>query len=124
MKVVLDSSFLLEMLLRRECAAQCAEMISNPRYILSISIVTAHLCFHFGQKEGLKIGEIADYITDFEVLKSGAEDIDLALLLVKGKDFEDALQVAIAENNSCDLMLTRDKKFQNRYSAFIPIKRI
>ena len=41
--------------------------------------------------------------------------------ILKGKDFEDAVQVATAIHNKCDCILTSDKEMYENYSNLIEI---
>ena len=41
--------------------------------------------------------------------------------ILKGKDFEDAVQVATAIHNKCDCVLTSDKEMYENYSNLIEI---
>ncbi|MFW5720709.1 MAG: type II toxin-antitoxin system VapC family toxin [Candidatus Dojkabacteria bacterium] len=124
MKVVLDSSFLLEILLDREYAHECKAVTAESSALFCISIITVHLCYYFLLKEGISISTITRSIAPFTILESSSNDLSLALEILQGDDFEDALQVAIALNNRCDIMYTLDKKMRSRYSDLLIIRRV
>ena len=119
MKTALDSSFILEILLRRHNSEKCAEILGKIKGNIGISIITVHHAYHFGKKAGIEFEKITRLLLDFHVFVSSVTDHSIALEIHRGSDFEDALQVACALNNSCDQFVTLDQKLCNRYRGLL-----
>jgi predicted nucleic acid-binding protein len=84
-------------------------------------MLTVHLIMHFGRKEQIDDYFLQAVINENELFSLSAEDYEWALVNERGKDFEDALQLAVAMRTNCDTFLTLDKKLARDY-ADLPLK--
>ena len=123
--VFLDSNILLEIILKdrvkRYQVRKYLESISKLDDFSSISMLTVHLIMHFGRKEQIDDYFLQAVINENELFSLSAEDYEWALVNERGKDFEDALQLAVAMRTNCDTFLTLDKKLARDY-ADLPLK--
>ena len=123
--VFLDSNILLEVILKgrtkRSQVKEYLESISKSDDFSSISMLTVHLIMHFGRKEQIDDGLLQAVINENELLALSNEDYDWALANERDKDFEDALQLAVAMRAECDIFVSLDKRLTRDYSD-LPIK--
>lgn len=61
------------------------------------------------------------YMSAASVMYLNPKIFENAKSILKGKDFEDAVQVATAIHNKCDCILTSDKEMHENYSNLIEI---
>jgi predicted nucleic acid-binding protein len=125
--VLLDANILLEMLIAgRSHQQDVLEWMENNSEPYCISMLSVHLVLHFGLKDGLTISEIKMFLSDYPKLAFLPEDYVAALQILRDKDHEDALQLAIAERTGCTKIVTLDRRFADKYSdrlAFLsPLK--
>jgi len=122
--VFLDANVVLEITLkdrpRFEQAQQFLETLTNDT---AISILTVHLLMHFGRKQGIADELLENVIGENELLSITPEDYVWASLNERGKDFEDALQVATAIRNGCKSFITFDVTLAKAYES-CPIEMI
>jgi predicted nucleic acid-binding protein len=125
--ILLDANILLEMLIAGRAHKQSVlRWIENNREPYCISMLTVHLVLHFGLKDGLSISHIKTFLSDYPKIALLPEDYVAALQMLRDKDHEDALQLAIAERIGCTQIVTLDRRFADNYSdrlAFLsPLK--
>jgi predicted nucleic acid-binding protein len=113
-----DANVILETLLPERPKALQAEQSLAGRTVY-ISMLTVHLAYHFGKKEGYSLQEIKTALAGYHVLDLTREDYQSAGRLVKNNDFEDALQLAVALRSNCDTIVTLDKPFAHTYEASV-----
>lgn len=116
-KVLLDASFVIEVLLGRSKMKECIGILEL-NYIFCINLLTVHLLFYFGIKSGLRIDEIYDFVKEFKILGLSEEDYLLAINLILDNDLEDALQVANALNSNCDQVISLDSGLKKYNECF------
>lgn len=116
--VFLDANVVLEIILkdrpRLEQAQQFLESLTDDT---AISILTVHLLMHFGRKQGITDELLEKVIGENELLSITPEDYIWASLNERGKDFEDALQVATAIRNGCKSFITFDAALAEMYEG-------
>jgi len=116
--VFLDANVILEVTLkdkpRFEQAQQFLETLADDT---AISILTVHLLMHFGRKQGIADELLEDVIGENELLAVTPEDYVWASLNERGKDFEDALQVATAIRSGCKSFITFDATLATTYEG-------
>ncbi|HSH18755.1 MAG TPA: type II toxin-antitoxin system VapC family toxin [Candidatus Saccharimonadales bacterium] len=114
--ILLDANVLLEMLIagraQRDAVLDWMERIDEPYYI---TMLTVHLVLHFGLKDGLTLSDIRTFLADYPKAGLLPEDYVAALGLLRDKDHEDALQLAVAERLACTRIATLDRKFADTY---------
>ncbi len=88
---------------------------------VAVSTLTAHLMWYFGRKDAIPDEDIRTSVAAYKLLDFVAEDYIWAVANEQGKDFEDALQVAIALRSGCSSFMTLDKRLADAY-AQVPLK--
>lgn len=116
MVLLADANVILETLLPERPKVAAVEQ-SLAGKTVHISMLTVHLAYHFGKKEGYSLAEIKSSLEGYEVLDLTREDYQLATHLVQNNDFEDALQLAVALRSECDTIMTLDREFARTYRA-------
>lgn len=121
---LLDTNILLEILERRRQYEEVLEAInrlgaSEP---LAITTLTLNNVFYIAEKNKLDPGAVERLAGAYRWLEVLAEDGDWALAHYKGKDFEDALQVAVALRSKCQSIATLDVSMAKKYRKFLPIE--
>ncbi len=117
--VFLDANILLEIILRDRAKKDQVEnyltLVNEPT---AISILSVHLIMYFGRKEKAEDKFLERTIRENEILTLLPEDYEWALKNEKRKDFEDALQVAVAVRTGCEKFITIDDKLAKAYADF------
>ena len=127
MKIFLDTNVILDIYFPERQGKQNALLIlqvgnkplSSRTYVSSLTIANSHYILRKAQGaeqalccikelfETCKIAKVDDFAV-YHALRSGSPD------------FEDALQIASAESNACDVIVTHDKKHYSGYTV-IPV---
>ena len=122
--VFLDANVVLEIILRdRAKRVQVENYLSLVSEPTAISILSVHLIMYFGRKAKAKDEFLEEAIGQNELLDLLPEDYKWALKNEPRKDFEDALQVAVAIRTGCEKFVTLDDKLGKAYANF-PISMI
>jgi len=118
----LDTNILLELILAdRPHYPQVKNFLETTTEVTAISILTAHLVMHFGRKEDADEAFLHAVLNENKMIAVSPEDYQWAANNERGKDFEDALQMAVAVRSRCSTFLTLDMSFAKRY-ADLPIE--
>jgi predicted nucleic acid-binding protein len=123
--ILLDANVLLEMLIaggaKKEAVYKWMEKNTED---FCITMLTVHLILHFEMKDRLNISDIKTFLADYPKVALLPEDYVAAVGILKDKDHEDALQLAIAERIGCTSIVTLDKKFseiyKDRFNFIVP----
>jgi len=115
MKILVDTDIILDLALGRQSFSDDAEKLFN---LMQTKKLRGFVAWHtisnffyiFSAMGGAKmarefIGEMMEFVT---VVKTGSEDVRVALGLQGMKDFEDALQVAAALKGGVEFVVTRN----------------
>jgi predicted nucleic acid-binding protein len=116
----LDANILLEIVLGRAKETVVREFLEKYGDNLFISALTAHLVVHFGQSI-VDQPTLRTFLTDYTMLGLESSDFEWAFTNSRDKDFEDALQLAVAVRNGCNLFVTLDKKLVSTYKDLMSI---
>jgi predicted nucleic acid-binding protein len=120
--VFLDASILLEIILRdRAKKLQVENFLQAVSEPTAISMLSVHLIMHFGRKEQASDEFLEGVIKENELLTLLPEDYEWATVNEKKKDFEDALQMAVAIRAMCETFVTLDNDLAKAYAG-LPIK--
>ena len=123
--IFLDANVVLEILLSgRLRQSQVEKWLRSNDKPLCISTLTVHLVLHFGQLSGLRKSELEASLEGYVMESLTADDYKEAMRLVKGRDYEDALQLAVAMRCGCEKIVTLDKDFAKFYADIIPFETI
>ncbi len=120
MSVFLDANILLEVLLPGRPKATLASSYARNEAV--VSPLSAHLYVHFGKKEGYSVNALCNRLALLNYTSLGKAEIHWAISNCQDDDFEDALQVACAVLDGCELFVTLDKFLAHKYQKFIDIK--
>lgn len=118
-----DANVLLEVILNRTRAADCEAILANEED-KAISVLTLDLVLYFAERDKLPLGPIKDFLQSFIWLPMTDADAAWAFAHYKGKDYEDALQVACTIRERCSGMITLDVDLAKKYKRFLPISLI
>ena len=117
MKLLTDTNVVLDYMLQRQpdyeyCQKIISRAIDNDDYeIISASAITD--IFYVAKRQGRDSYDVQDAITDLLELVHIAtvtEDNIRTALNLRWKDFEDAVQYAVAIDNGADFIITSNKK--------------
>lgn len=115
--VFLDTNVLLEIILKdRNKRKRVEDFLTSVSEPTAISILSVHLIMHFGRKEKAEDAFLEGVIRENELLAVSPEDYLWALNNEKNKDFEDALQIAVATRSGCEKFVTLDAKLAKAYA--------
>jgi putative PIN family toxin of toxin-antitoxin system len=119
--ILLDANILLEILIAgRPQSEAVLKWLENNQSPCSISMLTVHLVLHFGLKDRLDIETLQTFLADYSKEALLPEDYAVALSLLKGRDHEDALQLAVAKRSNATAIVTLDKNFAATYQDLMP----
>jgi predicted nucleic acid-binding protein len=119
--IFLDANILLEITLKdRSRARQVIKYLSMASGSTAVSMLSVHLLMHFGKKEQIKDEFLHAVLNENKILQLTTEDYIWATNNERGRDFEDALQIASAINNDCEVFITLDKRLARAY-AYLPL---
>lgn len=116
--VFVDANAVLEIAIPgRPSTRAVAELLGQPASFLYVSTLTSHLVWYFSRKGGLDDLRIKEVMNDYKLLPLTPADYAWALANERDKDFEDAVQVAVALHNGCDQFVTLDRQLPKRYAG-------
>ena len=120
--VFLDTNILLEIILKnRSKCSQVENFLQTLTEYTAISMLSVHLIMYFGRKEQVSDDFLESIIKENTIFPISPEDYNWALSNEKGKDFEDALQIAVAIRSGSRTFVTLDRALVKSYSA-MPIR--
>jgi len=119
--VFLDTTILLEVILHRQNEDKAREALKQHAGDIHISTLTAHLIVHFGKKI-VSLATLKNFLSDYTLLSLEKIDFTWAFSNVRGDDFEDALQLAVAIRHGCENFLTFDSGLYEHYKNLPNIK--
>lgn len=123
--IVVDTNIVVEILEKRSKLPVVLDYLKqNQDEEVAISTLTLSNVFYLleSHKVGIPIAE--PLLRSYRFISVTAEDADWAFAHYKGRDFEDALQVAAARREACSAFVTIDKQLAKKYDAFLPIELI
>jgi predicted nucleic acid-binding protein len=107
-RVLFDTNIVLDILLKRPGFADCAMAVAESKepWISTLSI--ANICYIVGRSRRDKVAVPLEYMRrKFRLGALTQSSVDRAVEL-GFEDFEDALQIAVAEENGIPLLVTRN----------------
>ena len=115
--ILLDANILLEMIIiGRPQRASIFRWMEQNKEPYCISMLTVHLALYFGLKDNLTISDLKTFLSNYPKIAILPEDYVEAMKILKNRDHEDALQLAVAERIGCTYIVTLDHKFSSVYS--------
>jgi len=125
--IAVDANILLELLENRKRANQVYSAIAAIRGqgdVLAISTLSLSHTFYLAEAHKLPMGRVERLTEEYKLYDVVASDARWALAYYKGKDFEDALQVAAAVREKCSLFITLDSSLAKKYRKHLNIQLI
>lgn len=117
--IFLDANVVLEIVLKDRPHLEAAlTYLEKSSEDTAVSLLTVHLIMHFGRKQGIPDAILENIIGENELLSLTPDDYVWASLNGQGKDFEDALQVAVALRHKCTSFATLDKALARAYAQY------
>ncbi|HSH31732.1 MAG TPA: PIN domain-containing protein [Candidatus Saccharimonadales bacterium] len=114
--ILLDANILLELALpARPDQAIVKNWVECVEEQFCISMLTTHLVLYFGDKEGITRTNLRAFLDRYPMQDLVAADYDWAIKAVRGRDYEDALQVAVAVRTGCAAIATLGQQFAHNY---------
>jgi predicted nucleic acid-binding protein len=119
--VFLDTNLILEIVLNnRPHVIEAQQFLETLNEKTALSTLSVHLIMHFGRKERIEDSWLQGVIAQNELIALTAEDYAWAIRNERGRDFEDALQLAMAVRSGCQTFVTFDAALAVVYSE-LPI---
>ncbi len=116
--IFLDANIIIELIVPgRAKYKQVRNLLANYQEA-AMSTLTVHLCWYFGRQAGVREELIAKAIDACTLLSLNPEDYFWARRNERGKDFEDAMQLACSIRNNCAPFVTLDKNLIRRYAGY------
>ena len=112
--IFLDANVLIEVILARRQAPAARAFLAENSSNLHISALSAHLIVHFG-KSIVELPVLRKFLADYTILPLMDADFDWAFNNIRGDDYEDALQLAVAIRSGCYKFITLDKNLAKIY---------
>lgn len=123
--IVVDTNVIVEILEKRDKLPAVLDYLKqNKDEEAAISTLTLSNVFYLLESRKVDVFTIEPLLRSYKVISVTDEDADWAFIQYKGKDFEDALQVAAARREACSAFVTIDKQLAKKYDTFLPIKLI
>jgi predicted nucleic acid-binding protein len=119
--VFLDTNIILEITLKdRAKFQQVKSFLEKVDDTTAISMLSVHLIMHFGRKEKADDTYLEGIIDQNVLLALTPDDYQWAKSNEHRKDFENALQLAVAIRTGCETFVTLDQELAKAY-AELPI---
>lgn len=115
MKTFFDTNVLLETILEGRKKSHVAGIVLSRAEHSYISPLTAHLYVYFAKKEGHAVNELLKDLQSYQLTDMNSPAVQWAIKNRKNDDFEDALQIACAVLDGCDIFVTFDKNLYRDY---------
>jgi predicted nucleic acid-binding protein len=125
--VAVDANIILELIENRSRAAEVQNVIAyyaNDGEGFAVSTLSVGHVFYLAEAHKVSMKRVEELVQQYKLYDVVAADVEWALLHYKGKDFEDALQIAAALREKCAVFLTIDALLARKYSKFLDIKLI
>ena len=117
----LDANVVLEIVLARSHQQKAREIHDQHAGRLHISALTAHLIVHFGQSI-VDLPILRQLLQDYTIIELCEADFEWAFINIRGNDYEDALQLAVAIRSGCQKFATFDQGLFNLYKELSSIE--
>ena len=125
MIIAVDTNIIMELLENRRNVQAVRKALINfakTGEIVGVSVLSVSNVFYLAESHKLPLKNVEKVIRSFKVFDVVSEDAEWAFAHYKGKDFEDALQVASALREDCAVFLTLDSALAKKYSKFLKIQ--
>lgn len=123
--IILDTNIVIEILEKRSRLPAVLEYLKQHQSeTIAVSTLTLSNVFYLLESRKIDVSIVEPMLRSYKIVAVTTEDADWAFVHYKGKDFEDALQIAAACREACGAFVTIDKRLAKKYNSFLPIKLI
>lgn len=123
--IVLDTNVVVEILEKRSKFPLVIDYLGQlQEKTVAISTLTLSNIFYLAESRKVDVSIVEPLLRSYKIISVMAEDADWAFVHYKGKDFEDALQVAAACREACGTFVTIDKQLARKYNHLVSIQLI
>ncbi len=120
--IVIDANIALEILeLRRFYEAVLKRLAQHQDEQIAVSSLTVSTAFYLAERHKIPLGRVETFFEPCKIFSVTDVDVLWALAHYRGNDFEDALQVAAAIREQCDLFLTLDAGIAKKHGELLNI---
>lgn len=116
--VMLDASVILELFLVRKKYDEVRNIIKEYE-VKYITPITIGILFYFAERGKIDMLSAEALVNGCQILNISESTYTMARHLYKGKDLEDAVQIACAIENNISCVITLNKDMQTKYAALI-----
>lgn len=123
--VAVDANILQELLENRRRVDKVQAVIAQYTELgedFAVSTLSVSHIFYLAEAHKISMKRVEQLVAKYGVYDVVAADVDWALAHYKGRDFEDALQVAAARREKCTAFLTLDASLASKYDKFLTIE--
>ncbi len=123
--IAVDANLLLELIENRRRVGAVCEAIAAFGQLgeeAGISTLSLSHAFYLAEAHKIPLDRVEKLIAAYKIYDVAASDVEWALAHYKGKDFEDALQIAAALREKCTAFLTLDAPLAKKYGKLLSIK--
>lgn len=115
--ICLEANIVLELLLDRKLAQACQNYIASTNDEIAITTLSVSIIMYYAESKHLDLVAIERLLREFVWLGAVETDVAWAFQNFGGRDFEDALQLAIANREGCKSFITLDKALAKKYAS-------
>ena len=119
--ICFDANVLIEIIVDRKSAKGCRDYVDSISDDMATTILSTDLVMYYAEGNKLDVQPVEQFLRLFTWLPMTDSDADWAFRHFKGKDFEDALQIACAVREGCKRFVTLDRRLSEKYSQTIPV---
>ena len=126
MKVLFDANVVLDVQLKRPSFGESALALAKVLHLWISALSIANICYIVGRSKRARISATLDFMRrKFRVAAIAGSTIERAVDL-KCDDFEDALQMAAAEENAVRYLVTRNHQVfkSNRHVQILSVTKL
>ena len=121
--IVLDTNVVMEILEKRARSQAVGQILSRHKsHINAVTTLTLSNVFYLVERHKKETVIAARLLQTYKIIGVTPEDASWAFTHYKGKDFEDALQVAAALREECTAFLTLDASLAKKYGKFLNVE--
>lgn len=125
--IAVDANILLELLENRRNVVKVQSAIKQ--YVetgedFAVSALSVSHVFYLAEAHKVPMEMVEQLVLKYKIFDVTATDVDWALARYKGVDFEDAVQVAAAIREKCQVFLTLDTALTKKFGKVLNIELI
>ncbi len=122
--IAVDANILMEIIESRQQVLTVRKALAafqNQGEAIAVSTLSLSHAFYLAEAHKIPLERVEKLAAVYRIYDVIAADVAWALAHYKGKDFEDALQVAAAIREKCTAFLTLDVTLSKQYGKYLSI---